>query len=98
MSREMLGDQVGYRAQKHTDVIDVDRVGAYEIRDFWEPIFARDDCRLILDPDEFYILASHEKLQIPPELAAEMVPIDPSMVARIESANSTTVTSEPRRL
>lgn len=79
LSRQMLGDQVGYRAQKHADVIDVDRVGAYDIRDFWEPIHARDDCRLILDPDEFYILASHEKLQIPPELAAEMVPIDPSM-------------------
>ena len=79
LSREMLGGQVGYRAQKHADVIDVDRVGAYDIRDFWEPIHARDDKRLILDPDEFYILASHEKLQIPPELAAEMVPIDPSM-------------------
>jgi dCTP deaminase len=79
LSRSMLGDQVGYRAQKHADVIDVDRIAAYDIRDFWEPIWARDDRRLILDPDEFYILASHEKLQIPPELAAEMVPIDPSM-------------------
>ncbi len=79
LSRQMLGPQVGYRAQKHADVIDVDRVAAYDVRDFWEPIQARDDRRLILDPDEFYILASHEKLQIPPELAAEMVPIDPSM-------------------
>ncbi|MGH6795087.1 MAG: dCTP deaminase domain-containing protein, partial [Methylocella sp.] len=33
----------------------------------------------ILDPDEFYILASKEWLQIPPDLAAEMVPSDPAM-------------------
>ena len=70
---------IGYRAQKHADVIDVDRIGAYDIGEFWEPLAARNDKRLILDPGEFYILASREKLHIPPDLAAEMVPIDPSM-------------------
>ncbi|HTJ02583.1 MAG TPA: 2'-deoxycytidine 5'-triphosphate deaminase [Methylovirgula sp.] len=70
---------VGYRAQKHTDVVDVDRVGAYDVSEFWEPIAARTDKRLILDPGEFYILASKERLHIPPDLAAEMVPIDPAM-------------------
>lgn len=70
---------VGYRAQKHTDIIDVDAVAAYDAADFWEPVYARSDQRLILDPDEFYILASQEKLHIPPDLAAEMVPIDPAM-------------------
>ncbi len=79
LSSETLGDRIGYRAQKHTDIIDVDRVGAYDAADFWEPIHARADKRLILDPDEFYILASQEKLHIPPDLAAEMVPIDPAM-------------------
>ncbi len=70
---------VGYRAQRHTDVIDVDKIAAYAAGDFWEPIRARQDGRLILDPNEFYILASKEKLQIPPDFAAEMVPIDPTM-------------------
>lgn len=79
LARETIGDLIGYRAQKHTDVVDVDRVGQYDVRDFWEPIAARDDRRIILDPDEFYILASQERLHIPPELAAEMVPIDPEM-------------------
>ncbi len=37
------------------------------------------DGRLILDPGEFYILASQERLHIPRDLAAEMVPIDPAM-------------------
>jgi dCTP deaminase len=70
---------IGYRAQKHADILDVDKAGAYRIADFWEPVRARPDKRLILDPDEFYILASRERLQIPPDLAAEMVPIDPAM-------------------
>jgi dCTP deaminase len=79
LAAETLGSIIGYRAQKHTDPIDVDRIGAYELRDFWEPIAARNDRRLILDPGEFYILASQERLHIPPDLAAEMIPIDPSM-------------------
>jgi dCTP deaminase len=72
-------DIIGFRAQKHADIIDVDRIGAYEMTDYWEPLAARADKRLILDPGEFYILASQEKLHIPPDLAAEMVPIDPAM-------------------
>ena len=73
------GEVVGYRAIKNTDVIDVDRVGAYPAHDFWEPLLARPDRRLILDPGEFYILASREKMQIPADLAAEMAPIDPAI-------------------
>jgi dCTP deaminase len=76
---EELGPVIGYRAQKHTDPIDIDRIAAYTFRDFWDPIAARQDKRLILDPGEFYILASKERLHIPPDLAAEMIPIDPSM-------------------
>ena len=35
------------------------------------------DKSLILDPNEFYILASKEAVQVPPDYAAEMVPFDP---------------------
>jgi dCTP deaminase len=68
---------IGYRAKRHTAVIEVDQRDAYEVADFWEPIPARDDKSLILDPDEFYILASNEAVQVPPDYAAEMVPFDP---------------------
>jgi len=68
---------VGYRAKRHTAVIEVDQRDAYEVADFWEPIAARADRNLILDPDEFYILASNEAVQVPPDYAAEMVPFDP---------------------
>ena len=71
------GGLVGYRAKRHTGVIDVDRRGAYAVADFWEAIPARDERNLILDPNEFYILASEEAVQLPPDYAAEMVPFDP---------------------
>jgi dCTP deaminase len=71
------GAIVGYRAKRHTAVIEVERRAAYEVADFWEPIPARADRSLILDPDEFYILASTEAVQVPPDYAAEMVPFDP---------------------
>lgn len=70
---------IGYRAQKHTDIIDVDKPNAHKIEEFWEPIHARPDSRLILDPGEFYILVTKEAVHIPIGYAAEMVPIDPMM-------------------
>ena len=75
-----LGEPVvGYRAIRNSDVIDVNRLRGYAMEDFWEPIRAREDRRLILDPDQFYILASRERVQIPSDLAAEMAPIDPAI-------------------
>ena len=71
------GGIVGYRAKRHTGVIDVERRAGYDLSEFWEPMQARKDRSLILDPDEFYILASKEAVQVPPDYAAEMVPFDP---------------------
>jgi deoxycytidine triphosphate deaminase len=68
---------VGYRAKRHSGVIDVDRRGAYPVEEFWERMPARQDATLILDPNEFYILASREAVHVPPDYAAEMVPFDP---------------------
>jgi dCTP deaminase len=70
---------IGYRAKRHTGVIDVDRVGAYDVDDFWEPLLVTPQKRLILDPDEFYILASKEAVRVPPTHAAEMEPFNALM-------------------
>ena len=70
---------VGYRAKRHTGLIDVDRVGAYPLVDFWEPIHVAGRRELVLDPNEFYNLASKEAVHVPPDHAAEMVPFDPMM-------------------
>src|ERR1043165_2054026 len=74
-----LGPQnfVGYRAKRHTGVVDVEKRDGHAVADYWEPIAARADKSLILDPGEFYILASKEAVQVPPDYAAEMVPFDP---------------------
>ena len=68
---------IGFRAKRHTALVDLDRVAVYEALDFWEPIFSRGESGLILDPDQFYILASKEAVQVPPGYAAEMVPFNP---------------------
>ncbi len=68
---------IGYRARRHSAVIDVDKKDACDVLDFWDPLHARGKDSLILDPDEFYILVSREAVHVPPDHAAEMVPFDP---------------------
>jgi len=64
---------VGYRAKRHTGIIDLRQFGHYPPDEFWEPIHS-DDKRIILDPGTFYILVSREAITIPPSYAAEMAP------------------------
>lgn len=73
-----LAGPVGFRAKRHSGVVDVDRVGVYDPRDFWEPLEARHG-RVVLDPGQFYIFASKENVVIPPDEAAEMAPIRPEL-------------------
>lgn len=68
---------IGYRAKRHTGLVDVDRPGSCRAADYWEPLYAGASRSLILDPGQFYILASKEAVHVPPDYAAEMVPFDP---------------------
>ncbi len=68
----------GFRARRHAGVIDLDKEDGHDPRDFWEPLIPRHG-ELLLDPGEFYILASKEAVEIPVLQAAEMTPIDPSV-------------------
>ncbi len=70
------GTLVGYRAKKHTDRIDVEKIAHYDPEDFWEPIHSHRDLAIILNPDDFYILVTREAVGVPPDLAAEMVAYD----------------------
>jgi len=67
---------IGFRARKHTDRIDVENIGYYDPLDFWEPIHAHRDPRIILDPNDFYILKTRESVGVPPDYAAEMMAYD----------------------
>jgi len=68
---------VGYRARRYAGVIDVDAIGAYDAGQYWEAVKLGEDRRLVLDPHEFYILASKESVSVPPAYVAEMAPFDP---------------------
>ena len=70
---------IGYRAKKHAPLIDLAKIRHYDPADFWDPIRRNDSRSLILDPEDFYILASRERVRIPAEYAAEMVPFDPTI-------------------
>ena len=70
---------IGWRARRHSGLIDVDHIGGLDARDFFEPLPPQKSGFIILDPDEFYILASKEALSIPPDYAAEMTPISPGL-------------------
>ena len=70
------GGLVGWKAKRHTDLIDLDAVGRYDPAEFWEPIARPSGGGVILNPDDFYILASKESVRIPPDHAAEMVAYD----------------------
>jgi len=67
------GGIVGYKSKKNSHVVDLTKRGHYNIEDFWEPIVRNDKGCLILEPEEFYILSSKERVRVPPMYAAEMV-------------------------
>ena len=71
------GGLVGYRAKRNTGLVDVDAPQSCAISEYWEPIQRGSSSSLILDPDQFYILASKEAVHVPPTHAAEMMPFNP---------------------
>jgi dCTP deaminase len=75
---DLTAEVAGFRGRRHAGVVDLDKENGHDPRDFWEPLEPRRG-ELLLDPGEFYILASKDNVQIPVMQAAEMTPIDPSV-------------------
>jgi len=73
---DATGGLIGFKAKRNTSVIDVDRIGAYEPEEFWDPLHARNGGGVVLDPEDFYILASKESVVVPADHAAEMLAYD----------------------
>jgi dCTP deaminase len=71
-------EAIAYKARKHAPAIELDRLDYYSPEEFWEARPQPVSKSLILEPGDFYILASRERVRVPPEYAAEMVPFDPS--------------------
>jgi dCTP deaminase len=68
----------GFRAKRHSSVIDLAKIGAYDPREFWEPLEARRG-RLVLDPGQFYIFASREHVFVAADEAAELAAVRPEL-------------------
>jgi dCTP deaminase len=82
ISVDLEGDSsrlVAYKARRNSPGIDLGKVDHYDPSEFWEPIYRPSSGRLILEPGDFYLLTSHEKIRVPPQTAAELVPFDPSI-------------------
>ena len=73
-----VGAVVGYRAKRHSGLVDLRGLKAHPATAYWEPLYAPNET-LVLDPEEFYILASREAVEIPINQAAEMSPIAPEI-------------------
>lgn len=70
---------VGFKAKPVAPAIEFDRRDFYDPAEYWDPVFDKDDGALVLSPGDFYILVSGERVSVPPDAAAEMVPYDPAM-------------------
>ncbi|MCA8974582.1 MAG: 2'-deoxycytidine 5'-triphosphate deaminase [Planctomycetes bacterium] len=67
---------IGYVARRFTGVVDMMQEGAHEAESWFEAVPEPKHGRLIVEPEEFYIFASKERIRVPSHLAAEMVAYD----------------------
>lgn len=69
------GGPVGYMARRHQPPIDLARRNL-PIDRYWVPLTATGEEGHVLEPEQFYIFATRERLSIPPQLCAELVAFD----------------------
>lgn len=65
----------GYLARRHQPPIDLRHRGLPVDR-YWTPLPPAAEEGHVLEPEQFYIFATRERLRIPPELCAELVAFD----------------------
>jgi dCTP deaminase len=73
---EDRGGLIGFKARRNSPVIDFSKIDYYDPIDYWEAVHARKEQNIILDPTDFYILASKESVSVPSDHAAEMLAYD----------------------
>jgi dCTP deaminase len=71
-------DPIAYEARQESPIIDFDKRHHYPRNAGWNPIPRCDRNCLILERNRFYLLASKERIRIPPTHAAELIAYDPS--------------------
>ncbi len=71
-------EPVGYRAKHNSSLVDLTAIGAHDPEDFWENVVPETGNRVVLEPEDFYLLLSAEGVRVPPQYAAEMTAFDPA--------------------
>lgn len=71
-----LRGPIGYVARRYTSVLDMTEEAAHDCHDFFEPIPEPPGGHFIVEPEEFYLFASKERVRVPTHLAAEMAAYD----------------------
>ena len=69
---------VGWRARRSAPLLDLGRSRSSDPDLFWDKVHRDKGDRIVLQPNSFYLLMSHEAVSIPPHLAAEMAAYDPT--------------------
>jgi dCTP deaminase len=69
---------VGWRARGSAPVLDLSKSRSSDPHLFWDKVLREKDNRIVLQPNSFYLLMSHQAVTIPPHLAAEMAAYDPT--------------------
>ena len=55
------GEIIAYRAKEYAPAIELDKIDFYSTEEFWESMHQNASKNLILEPGDFYILASTRK-------------------------------------
>lgn len=65
---------VGYLARRHQPPVDLQQRDL-PVNQYWTPITSAPN-GVVLEPEQFYVFATRERLSIPPDLCAELVAFD----------------------
>ncbi len=76
--RGSMARGVGWRARSSAPLLDLSASRSSDPNLFWDKVQREKGDRIVLQPNSFYLLMSHEAVTIPPHLAAEMAAYDPT--------------------
>ncbi len=75
MTLDLDGDNPGYEGIVSDNVVDLSQIDHYDHKKFFKKIEIKNGLAY-LKKGAFYLLATHEAVRVPPELACEMIPMD----------------------
>ena len=90
------GEVIAYKARRNAPVIELNRINYYSPEEFWEVRHESASKSLILEPGDFYILASRERVRVPAEFAAEMVRLNVDIIIVVTTPAALPSRKRPR--